>query len=74
MLQNDMERAEDWIFASVKGNYGEQIESLFSHAILIDVPKKIRMQRVWDRSYNKFGDKILAGGELYEREQVASLY
>lgn len=68
-LQNDMERVEDWIFASVKGNYGEQIESLFTHAILIDVPKKIRMQRVWDRSYDRFGDKILPGGELYEREQ-----
>lgn len=68
-LQNDMEQAEEWIFASVKGNYGERIESMFTHAILIDVPKEVRMQRVWDRSYNKFGDKILPGGELYEREQ-----
>lgn len=67
-LLNDMEQAKDWIFASVKGNYGERIESMFTHAILIDVPKEIRMQRVWDRSYNKFGDKILPGGELYERE------
>lgn len=68
-LHNDMVQAEDWIFASVKGNYGEQIESMFTHAILIDVPKEIRMQRVWDRSYNKFGDKILFGGELYEQEK-----
>lgn len=68
-LQNDMEQAKDWIFASVKGNYGEQIESMFTHAILIDVPKEIRMRRVWDRSYSKFGEKILPGGELYEREQ-----
>lgn len=69
ILLKDMEQAEDWIFASVKGNYGERIESMFTHAILIDVPKEIRMQRVWDRSYHKFGDKILPGGELYEREQ-----
>lgn len=68
-LLHDMEQAEDWIFASVKGNYGEQIESLFTHAILMEVPKELRMQRIWNRSYNKFGDKILPGGELYEKEQ-----
>lgn len=69
ILQNDMEQEKDWIFASVKGNYGERIESMFTHAILIEVPKETRMQRVWNRSYNKFGDKILPGGELYEKEQ-----
>jgi len=40
-------------------------------AILINVPKQIRSQRVRDRSYQKFGDRILPGGDLYDkREQV----
>lgn len=69
LLQNDMEQAEDWIFASVKGDYGEWMESLFTYAVLIHVPREIRIQRIWNRSYDKFGDKILPGGELYEREQ-----
>lgn len=36
--------------------------------ILIEVPKQIRSQRVRDRSYQKFGDRILPGGDLYDRE------
>lgn len=67
-LLKDMEQTEEWVFASVKGDYGKQIESLFTHAVLLEVPKEIRMRRVWNRSLNKFGDKMLPGGELYERE------
>lgn len=69
ILQNDMEQAEDWIFASVKGDYGERIESLFTYAVLLQVPKEVRMQRIRNRSHDKFGEKMLPGGELYEREQ-----
>ena len=36
--------------------------------ILIEVPKQIRSQRVRDRSYQKFGDRILPGGDLYDKE------
>lgn len=69
VLQRDMEQAEEWVFASVKGDYGERIESLFTHAVLLEVPKEVRMRRIWNRSCNKFGDKVLPGGELYERER-----
>lgn len=68
-LQRDMEQTEEWIFTSVKGDYGSRIESLFTHAVLLEAPKEVRMQRVWNRSRNQFGDKILSGGELYERER-----
>lgn len=69
-LQRDMEQTEEWIFASVKGDYGSRIESLFTHAVLLEAPKEVRMQRVWNRSRDQFGDKILPGGELYERERM----
>lgn len=66
---------ENFIFAAVKGNYGkgnygENILSFYKYAVLIDVPKDIRLQRVKDRSYQKFGDRMLPGGNLYEREEV----
>ena len=38
------------------------------HIVLIEVPKQIRSQRVRDRSYQKFGDRILPGGDLYDKE------
>lgn len=42
---------------------------MFTGAILINVPKEIRMKRVFERSYAKFGDRILQGGDLYENEK-----
>ena len=36
---------------------------------MIDVPKDIRIQRVKNRSFEKFGDRMLSGGDLYEQEE-----
>ena len=56
------------IFASVRGNHGFRLIASLDRIILIEVPKQIRSQRVRDRSYQKFGDRILPGGDLYDRE------
>ena len=37
--------------------------------VLIDVPKDIRIQRVKNRSFQKFGNRMLPGGDLHEQEQ-----
>ena len=57
-----------FIFAAVKGNYGDKLIAALDHIILIEVPKQIRSKRVRDRSYQKFGDRILPGGDLHYRE------
>jgi len=69
LLMEDLERYENFILSAVKGNYGMQVTSLFTCAVRICVPKAIRMQRVFERSYQKFGDRILVGGDLYEQEK-----
>ncbi len=38
------------------------------HIVLMDVPKQIRNLRIRDRSYRKFGNRILPGGDLYDKE------
>ena len=69
LLLNDLEENDDVVLASVRGNYSEQIEKLFDLAVYIDIPKEIRMARVRKRSYDKFGNRMLPGGELYESEE-----
>lgn len=69
LLLKDLKRYDNFILASVKGNYGEEVSSMFTCAVLIYVPKEIRMKRVIDRSYKKFGDRMLQGGDLYEKEK-----
>ena len=67
LLLYEMKMHENFILASVKGDYG--MYSFFQYAILLDVPKDIRLQRVKKRSFQKFGNRMLSGGDLYEREE-----
>lgn len=69
LLSNEINAHKNFVFASVKGDYGEVVYSCFQYAVLIDVPKEIRIQRVKNRSFQKFGKRILSGGDLYEQEE-----
>ena len=44
----------------------------FQYAILLNVPKSIRLKRVKMRSSQKFGNRMLSGGDLYEQEEKFS--
>ena len=68
LLEDKISGSNRFIFAAVKGNYGDRLIALLDYIVLIEVPKQIRSNRVRDRSYQKFGDRILPGGDLYEKE------
>lgn len=65
-----VEAHPDFILVSVRGSCGEQVERRLSCAVLVEAPRVLRLQRVWLRSYRKFGSRMLPGGDLYEREQA----
>ncbi|MCH5273454.1 MAG: AAA family ATPase [Lachnospiraceae bacterium] len=69
LLFNKIKTHKDFVFASVKGDYGEAVEPFFRYAVLIDVPKALRIERVKNRSFQKFGNRMLPGGDLYEQEE-----
>ena len=54
-----------FVFAAVKGDYGEKLIAALDCIILVNAPKTARSQRVRERSFHKFGDRILPGGDLY---------
>lgn len=58
-----------FVFAAVKGNYNNEISDSFTHAVFICAPKEIRIKRVKERSYKKFGNRVLYGGDLYYKEK-----
>lgn len=69
LLFEEIKAHENFVFASVKGDYGESIYPFFQYIVLIDAPKDIRIQRVKNRSFQKFGDRMLFGRDLYEQEE-----
>lgn len=69
LLLSEVKGHENFVFASVIGDYGEAVYPYFQYAVLIDVPKDVRIQRVKNRSFQKFGNRMLSGGDLYEQEE-----
>jgi len=61
---------EDFVFASVKGDYGEDVCARFDCAALLAVPRDVRLRRVRERSFQKFGGRMLPGGDLYRQEEA----
>ena len=70
LLMNEVSKYPNFVFAAVKGNYGKDIIPMYSYIIVIEVSKEIRSQRVRNRSFQKFGSRMLMGGDLYKQEEA----
>ena len=69
LLLREIEFYQDFVLASVTGDFGEDFFCPFQLAVEITVPKELRMKRLRDRSFRQFGDSILPGGDRYEQEE-----
>ncbi len=70
LLMNEVKNHPDFVFAAVKGDYEKDIISMYDYVIMIEVPKSVRSKRVRNRSYKKFGSRMLLGGDLYNQEEA----
>ena len=68
LLEEKIAANRRFIFAAVRGNYGDQLAASLDHIVYIEVPKQVRGHRVRERSYQKFGERMLPGGDLFEKE------
>ena len=68
LLEERIEKDRRFVFAAVKGDYGDKLLSLLDYIIVVSAPREIRLARVRERSLQKFGDRILEGGDLAQRE------
>lgn len=69
LLMDEVSAHPDFVFSAVKGDYGKDIARMYDYVVVIEVPEKIRLRRVRNRSFRKFGSRMLPGGDLYDREE-----
>lgn len=69
LLLQDINKNENFVMTSVIGNYGGEIISKYTCAIMINIPIEIGLKRIKKRAYEQFGNRILLGGDLYEKEK-----
>lgn len=70
LLMEEVRQHENFVFAAVKGDYGEAIGPLYNYAVYLHVPSDVRAWRVKNRSFLKFGERMMPGGDLHEKEEA----
>lgn len=70
LLMEEVSKFPDFIFAAVKGNYGTDIIPMYDYIVMIEVPLNVRSHRVRNRSFQKFGNRMLIGGDLHDQEEA----
>lgn len=65
LLMEEVSKFPDFIFAAVKGDYGTDIIPMYDYIVMIEVPLNVRSHRVRNRSFQKFGNRMLIGGDLH---------
>ena len=68
MLEEKIADRSRFVFAAVKGDYGDRLIAALDRIVLVEAPKEVRQRRIRERSFSKFGERMLPGGDLYERE------
>ena len=68
LLLREIKSHENFILSAVKGDYGEAFHLFLQYIVWLRVPRDIRIQRVKARSFQKFGARMLPGGDLYQQE------
>ena len=67
LMLADIEKCRGFVLSAVKGNFGSEIESLYSLAVYITVPTDLRIERVKQREHERHGKRIREGGDMYEQ-------
>lgn len=69
LMWEDIRTGGDFTLSSVSADWGEAIGSCLSLAVWLQAPKGLRMARIVQRELERFGARVLPGGDMYEGQQ-----
>lgn len=78
LLTKDLSQYSQWILSGAICGWGNALKTNFHLVVFLYVPKEIRLQRLKEREFLRYGEDILPGGSMYEQSKTflewASLY
>lgn len=69
LLLADMKKHDRFVLSAVNCDFGNEINTLYDCVVYIEAPLEIRLERIKRRAVDKFGSRVLKGGDMYEQEQ-----
>lgn len=78
LIEKDIKKHEKVVISGSVCNWGNELIKYFDLVIKVDTPTSIRIERLKKREQERFGKRVLEGGDMYQNHQAflnwASLY
>ena len=68
ILEEETSEDRRFVLTSVIGDFGNRFLSTLDVIVYIEAEREERLRRVFSRSYEEYGERMLPGGDLYEKE------
>jgi len=65
LMLADIEKYRSFVITAVTGDFGDKIIPLYELAVFLSAPKETRIERIKQREYEKYGERIREGGDMY---------
>lgn len=69
-LQIDLQAARNWVLSGSLVSWGDSLKTQFTLAVFLYVPAEVRLERLRKRELERYSDRILPGGDIYEINQA----
>jgi adenylate kinase family enzyme len=70
LLMDDITAHDAWVLSGSLCGWGDVAIPLFELVVFLQIPHDIRMERLRQREHQRFGARILPGGDMYESSQA----
>ena len=58
------------MLTATRGDLGDKINLFYDYVIYLSAPLDLRLSRIKKREYDRFGERVLKGGDMYEQQKV----
>lgn len=69
MLLSDMKKHGSFVVSGDVSGWDNAFLTAFDLVIFLSAPADIRMKRIENREYGRWGDRVREGGDMYEQQQ-----
>lgn len=78
LLKEDLMEKEHTILSGAICGWGDELKHFFDFVVFLYVPQEVRLKRLAEREFARYGNAVLPGGNRYEQSHAflnwASLY
>ena len=68
LMLDDIEKYNTFVISAVSGDFGEKINAMYECAVHLSAPLEIRLERIKQRSYLQYGERVRQGGDMFDQE------